>query len=85
MQHYRCTYETDGKRYVAFMAGAGRPATTVDPNDAKVDNPPMLFVFALDGKAELPRLVLRPHRHALRRPLVRSCCRKDPASLQKDL
>ena len=48
------TYEIDGKQYVAFMAGAGRAATIVGPNDAKVDNPPLLFVFALDGKAELP-------------------------------
>jgi quinohemoprotein ethanol dehydrogenase len=48
------TYEIDGKQYVAFMAGAGRPAKDIGPNDAKVDNPPMLFVFALDGKAELP-------------------------------
>jgi quinohemoprotein ethanol dehydrogenase len=48
------TYEIDGKQYVAFMAGSGRPAAVVGLNDAKVDNPPMLFVFALDGKAELP-------------------------------
>ncbi len=48
------TYEIDGKQYVAFMAGAGRPRATVGPNDAKVDNAPMLFVFALDGKAEMP-------------------------------
>lgn len=48
------TYAIDGKQYVAFMAGSGRPGATVGPNDAKVDNPPMLFVFALDGKAELP-------------------------------
>lgn len=48
------TYEIDGKQYVAFMAGSGRPAASVGPNDAKVDNPPMLFVFALGGKAELP-------------------------------
>ena len=48
------TYEIDGKQYVAFMGGAGRPATVVGPTDAKVENPPMLFVFALDGKAELP-------------------------------
>jgi hypothetical protein len=48
------TYEIDGKQYVAFMAGAGRPATSVGPTDAKIDNPPMLLVFALDGKAELP-------------------------------
>ncbi len=44
------TYEIDGKQYVAFMGGAGR--TALGPNDAKVDNPPMLFVFTLDGKAE---------------------------------
>jgi hypothetical protein len=27
----------------------------VGANDAKIDNPPMMFVFALDGKAELPK------------------------------
>jgi quinohemoprotein ethanol dehydrogenase len=48
------TWEIDGKQYVAFMAGRGRPAATVGSNDAKVDNPPMLFVLALDGKAEFP-------------------------------
>jgi quinohemoprotein ethanol dehydrogenase len=49
------TYEVDGKQYVAFQGGLGRPAATVGPNDAKIDNPPMMFVFALDGKAELPK------------------------------
>jgi quinohemoprotein ethanol dehydrogenase len=49
------TYEVEGKQYVAFQGGLGRPATTVGPNDAKIDNPPMLFVFALDGKAEMPK------------------------------
>jgi len=48
------TYEIDGKQYVAFMVGTGRPGASVGPNDAKVDNPPMLFVFSLDGKAEMP-------------------------------
>jgi hypothetical protein len=48
------TYEVDGKQYVAFGGGVGRPANVFGPNDAKVDNPPMMFVFALDGKAELP-------------------------------
>jgi glucose dehydrogenase len=48
------TYEVDGKQYVAFQGGLGRPATTVAPNDAKVDNPPIMFVFALYGTAELP-------------------------------
>jgi len=49
------TYEAAGKQYVAFQGGLGRPAATVGPNDAKVENPPMLFVFALDGNAELPK------------------------------
>jgi quinohemoprotein ethanol dehydrogenase len=48
------TYEVDGKQYVAFGGGLGRAANAVGPNDAKVDNAPIMFVFALDGKAELP-------------------------------
>jgi quinohemoprotein ethanol dehydrogenase len=48
------TYEVDGKQYVAFGGGLGRAATIVGPNNAKVDNPPILFVFALDGNAEMP-------------------------------
>src|SRR5579871_6553138 len=49
------TYESGGKQYVAFIGGLGRAANVVGPNDAKVDNPPMLFVFAVDGKAEMPK------------------------------
>ena len=49
------TFEVDGKQYVAFMGGLGRAANVVGPNDAKIENPPMLFVFGLDGKAELPK------------------------------
>jgi quinohemoprotein ethanol dehydrogenase len=49
------TYEVDGTQYVAFQGGLGRPAATVGPNDAKIDSPPMLFVLALDGKAEMPK------------------------------
>jgi quinohemoprotein ethanol dehydrogenase len=49
------TYEVDGKQYVAFQGGWGRPAATVGPNDEKIEHPPMMFVFALDGKAELPK------------------------------
>ena len=49
------TYEIDGKQYVAFLGGMGRPATTVGPTDAKVDTPPLLFVFTLDGTAEMPK------------------------------
>jgi quinohemoprotein ethanol dehydrogenase len=48
------TYEVDGKQYVAFRGGLGRAATIVEQNDAKVDYPPILFVFALDGNAEMP-------------------------------
>jgi quinohemoprotein ethanol dehydrogenase len=46
------TYEIDGKQYVALMGGAGRSAR--GPADAPIENTPMLFVFTLDGKAELP-------------------------------
>jgi len=48
------TYEIEGKQYVAFLGGAGRAGNTAAPADAKLDNPPLLFVFALDGKAPLP-------------------------------
>jgi quinohemoprotein ethanol dehydrogenase len=48
------TYMVDGKQYIAFMAGAGRSARDIGPTDAKVDNPPMLFAFAIGGTAALP-------------------------------
>jgi quinohemoprotein ethanol dehydrogenase len=48
------TYEAGGRQYVAFQGGMGRPAATVGPNDAKVEAPPLLFVFALDGNKPLP-------------------------------
>jgi quinohemoprotein ethanol dehydrogenase len=48
------TFEADGKQYVAFAGGLGRAASVVGPNNAKVDNAPIMFVFALDGTAELP-------------------------------
>jgi len=48
------TYEVDGKQYVAFGGGLGRAANVQGPNNAKVDNAPMMFVFTLDGTAELP-------------------------------
>jgi quinohemoprotein ethanol dehydrogenase len=48
------TYEVDGKQYVAFGGGLGRAANVQGPNNATVDNAPMMFVFALDGTAELP-------------------------------
>ena len=48
------TYEVDGKQYVAFGGGLGRAATVVAANNVKVDYPPTLFVFTLDGTADLP-------------------------------
>jgi len=48
------TYEIDGKQYVAFGGGLGRAAPNNGPTEEKVENAPLLFVFALDGKAELP-------------------------------
>ena len=51
------TYEIDGRQYVAFGGGIGRAATVVAPTDAKTDNPPVLFVFALGGKATMPEKV----------------------------
>ncbi|HTW68179.1 MAG TPA: PQQ-dependent dehydrogenase, methanol/ethanol family [Bryobacteraceae bacterium] len=48
------TYMVDGKQYVAFMGGLGRTVITPGPTDAKVDAPPLLFVFELDGKAPMP-------------------------------
>ncbi len=49
------TYEAGGKQYVAFTGGLGRAATIEGPNNATVEHPPMLFVFELDGKGELPK------------------------------
>jgi quinohemoprotein ethanol dehydrogenase len=48
------TYEVDGKQYIAFGGGLGRAATSVEPNNAPVDHPPTMFVFTLDGTAQLP-------------------------------
>ena len=48
------TYEVDGTQYVAFVGGLGRANSVFGPNDDKVENAPMLFVFALGGKAPLP-------------------------------
>lgn len=54
------TYAINGKQYVAFLSGSGRVATIVGPNDAKVDNPPLLFVFEVDGKAPMPAVAPPP-------------------------
>jgi quinohemoprotein ethanol dehydrogenase len=45
------TYQIDGKQYVALMGGLG---------DAKVEHPPLLFVFELDGKAPMPSPAAAP-------------------------
>jgi quinohemoprotein ethanol dehydrogenase len=50
------TYLIDGKQYVALVAGIGRRPQLSGPNDAKVDNPPLLYVFDLDAKAPLPTM-----------------------------
>ena len=63
-------YEVDGKQYVAFQGGMGRPASVEGPNNAKVDYPPMMFVFALDGTAELPIAAPAPHATPYSQPPV---------------
>ena len=40
------TFLLDGKQQIALMAGSGRRPMPSGPNDAKVDNPPLLYVFA---------------------------------------
>jgi quinohemoprotein ethanol dehydrogenase len=54
------TYQIEGKQYVALIGGLGRPGPTVGPNDAKVDYPPLLFVFELDGKTPMPTAAAPP-------------------------
>jgi len=49
------TYEAGGKQYVAFMGGLGRVANVVGSTNDPVEFPPMLFVFELDGKQEVPK------------------------------
>ena len=51
------TYEVDGTQYVAFGGGIGRDAAVVGPTDAKADNPPVLFVFKVGGKAPMPEKI----------------------------
>ncbi len=48
------TYEIDGQQYVAFLGGIGHSVTVEGPTNATVPTPPLLFVFALDGKTPLP-------------------------------
>jgi quinohemoprotein ethanol dehydrogenase len=54
------TFTVDGKQRIAMLAGLGRRPTPSGPTDAKVDNPPLLYVFELDGKTPLPVMVTPP-------------------------
>jgi quinohemoprotein ethanol dehydrogenase len=54
------TYESGGKQYVVFQGGLGRAATIVGPNDAKIDDPPILFAFVVDGKEPMPKAAVPP-------------------------
>jgi quinohemoprotein ethanol dehydrogenase len=54
------TFLLDGKQQIALMAGSGRRPMPSGPNDAKVDNPPLLYVFALDAKTPLPVMTTPP-------------------------
>jgi PQQ-dependent dehydrogenase (methanol/ethanol family) len=51
------TFAIDGKQYIALMGGTGGTASVGTTNPGAVTTPqkPMLLVFGLDGKAELPR------------------------------
>jgi quinohemoprotein ethanol dehydrogenase len=53
------TFMVDGKQYVALLGGTGGTASigTVNPNAVATQQKPMLLVFGLDGKAELPKPV----------------------------
>ena len=48
------TFLIDGKQHVALLAGMGKRPTPSGPTNAKVDNPPLLYVFSLDAKTALP-------------------------------
>jgi quinohemoprotein ethanol dehydrogenase len=56
------TYQVDGKQYVALMGGLGGSAMTPVATDAKIDTPPLLFVFELDGKTPMPKAAAPPPR-----------------------
>jgi quinohemoprotein ethanol dehydrogenase len=54
------TYQVDGKQYVALTGGLGKTVMTPGPTDEKIDTPPLLFVFELDGKAPMPKAAAPP-------------------------
>jgi hypothetical protein len=51
------TFAIDGKQYIALMGGTGGTASvgTTNPGAVTTQQKPMLLVFGLDGKAELPK------------------------------
>jgi quinohemoprotein ethanol dehydrogenase len=59
------TYEVAGLQYVALLGGIGRPVTVEAPTNAKIDAPPLLFVFALDATTPLPTPAAAPAPFAL--------------------
>ena len=54
------TYQIDGKQYVALIGGLGGSMMADMATNAKIDNPPLLFVFELDGKAPMPKAAAPP-------------------------
>src|SRR6266853_3538719 len=59
------TFAIDGKQYIALMGcsgGAQSPGTT-NPGAVTTPQKPMLLVFGLDGKAELPKPGAAPAPH----------------------
>jgi len=51
------TFAIDGKQYIALMGGSGGTASigVTNPGSTTTPQKPMLLVFGLDGKAELPK------------------------------
>lgn len=51
------TFLVDGKQYIALMGGNGGAATlgVANPGAQTSVQKPMLLVFGLDGKAQLPK------------------------------
>jgi len=51
------TFAVDGKQYIALMGGTGGTASvgTTNPGAVNTQQKPLLLVFGLDGKAELPK------------------------------
>ena len=56
------TFAIDGKQYIALMGGTGGTQSlgVTNPGAVTTQQKPMLLVFGLDGKAELPKSVAVP-------------------------